>query len=119
MWFTSAQSITLSSFNPFIYFGETGKGHEIHLPDLAPTKLATTATLGTFADNSNSATGRNYKTKPNLPFALNSPESFAYPKKNDIVTAHLKYAAWAQSEGTLFQNWYKNLSNYRTSSKIY
>lgn len=120
--FSTAQSITLSSFNPFIYVNETGKGrgHEIHLPDMAPTELATTATLGTFADNSNIATARFYKTKLNLPFALNIPESFAYPiEKNDIVTVHLKFAAWAQSGGTLFQDWYKNLSDYRTSSKIY
>ena len=36
-----------------------------------------------------------------------------------MVTAHLKFAQWAQSGGVLFTDWYKNLSGYRDASKIY
>lgn len=122
MNFGTPQSITLSSFNPFIWVDETGKGrgHEVHLPDFAPTELATTATFGTAMDNSIPASSRYYKTKLNLPFAINIPETFAYPAEKElIILAHLKFAAWAQSGGVQYQDWYKNLSGYRNAVKIY
>ncbi|MFZ4798620.1 MAG: LruC domain-containing protein [Bacteroidia bacterium] len=122
MNFGTPQSITLSSFNPFIWVDETGKGrgHEVHLPDFAPTELATTATFGTAMDNSIPASSRYYKTKLNLPFAINIPETFAYPAEKElIILAHLKFAAWAQSGGVQYQDWYKNLSGYRNNAKLY
>jgi len=122
MNFGTPQSITLSSFNPFIWVDETGKGrgHEVHLPDFAPTELVTTATFGTAMDNSIPANSRYYKTKLNLPFAINIPETFAYPAEKElIILAHLKFAAWAQSGGVQYQDWYKNLSEYRNAVKIY
>lgn len=122
MNFATPQSFTLSSFNPFIYVDEPGKGrgHEVHLPDFAPTELANTALFGTSSDNSIPANLRFYKTKNNLPFAINIPETFAYPiEKQAIILAHLKFAAWAQSGGTQFQDWYKNNSGYRNAAKIF
>lgn len=122
MNFSTPQSFTLSSFNPFIWVDETGKGrgHEVHLPDFAPSELATLATLGTASDNSIPASNRYYKTKLNLPFAINTPETFAYPAEKElIILAHLKFAAWAQSGGVQYQDWYKNLSGYRNAVKLY
>jgi LruC domain-containing protein len=122
MTFSSPQDLSLSSFNPFIYIDEAGKGRgfEVHLPDMAPTELVNRSILGTNADNSNSAIGRYYKTANNLPFAINIPETFSYPLEREaIINGHLKFAAWAQSGGTQFQDWYRNLSEYRNSSKLY
>lgn len=122
MTFSTPQEFSLSSFNPFIYIDEAdkGRGYEVHLPDMAPSELVNRSILGTNADNSNSATGRYYKTSNNLPFAINIPETFNYPiEREAIINAHLKFAAWAQSGGTQYQDWYKNLSGYRNSSKIY
>ncbi len=122
MNFSTPQSITLGSFNPFIWVDEPGKGrgHEVHLPDFAPTELATLATLGTSSDNSIPASARYYKTKLNLPFAINIPENFTYPAEKElIILAHLKFAAWAQSGGVQYQDWYKNLSGYRNNTKLY
>lgn len=122
MNFATPQSFTLSSFNPFIYVDEPGKGrgHEVHLPDYAPTELANTALFGTSSDNSIPANLRFYKTKNNLPFAISIPETFAYPlEKQAIILAHLKFAAWAQSGGTQYQDWYKNSSGYRNAAKIF
>ncbi len=122
MNFTTPQSFSLSSFNPFIYVDEAGKGrgHEVHLPDYKPTELANTAIFGTSADNSSVLNNTYYKTKNNLPFAINIPESFDYPAEREaIILAHLKFATWAQSGGVQFQDWYKNNSGYRNSAKIY
>ena len=122
MTFSTPQDFSLSSFNPFIYIDEAdkGRGYEVHLPDMAPSELVNKAILGTNADNSNSATGRYYKTANNLPFAINIPETFSYPiEREAIINGHLKFAAWAQSGGTQYQDWYKNLSGYRNSSKLY
>lgn len=122
MNFTTPQSFSLSSFNPFIYVDEAGKGrgHEVHLPDYKPTELANTTTFGTSADNSSVLNNTYYKTKNNLPFAINIPESFDYPAEREaIILAHLKFATWAQSGGVQFQDWYKNNSGYRNSAKIY
>lgn len=120
--FSTPQTMTVGTFNPFIYVDESGKGrgYEVHLPDMNPTEKATTSVLGTNADNSIPASGRYYKTKNNLPFAINIPESFSYPsEKNSILDAYTKFATWAQSGGTSYSDWYQNKSGYRTSSKIY
>jgi LruC domain-containing protein len=122
MNFSTPQSFSLGIFNPFIYVDEVGKGrgHEVHLPDYAPTELVNMANFGTSSDNSIPANLRFYKTKLNLPFAISTPETFKYPiEKAAIIQAHLKFAAWAQSGGTQFQDWYKNTSGYRNTQKIY
>lgn len=122
MTFTTAQNFTLSPFNPFIYIDEAdkGRGYEVHLPDKAPSELVNTSILGTNSDNSVPASGRYYKTSNNLPFAISIPESFKYPiEKEAIINAHLKFASWAQSGGTQYIDWYKNLTGYRNAAKIY
>jgi LruC domain-containing protein len=122
MDFEKPQDFSLSSFNPFIFIDESGKGRgfEVHLPDMAPSELVDISTLGTNADDSNPKIGRYYKTANNLPFAINIPETFNYPiEREAIINGHLKFAAWAQSGGTQFQDWYKNLSDYRKSSNLY
>ena len=122
MNFITPQNITLGSFNPFIWVNEPGKGrgHEIHLPDYTPTELVNITTFGTEIDNSIPANSRYYKTILNLPFAINIPETFDYPaEKESIISAHLKFSAWAQSGGVQYQDWYKNLSGYRNIVKLY
>ncbi len=120
--FSTHQSFSLSSFNPFIFIDESdkGRGYEVHLPDQTPSELVNTAILGTNADNSIPSTARYYKTSNSLPFAINIPETFNYPiEKAAIINAHLKFATWAQSGGAQYQDWYKNLSGYRNSANIY
>jgi len=122
MTFEKPQDFSLSSFNPFIFVDEAGKGRgfEVHLPDMAPSELVDKSVLGTNADDSDPATGRYYKTSNNLPFAINIPETFTYPLEREaIINGHLKFAAWAQSGGTQYQGWYKNVQGYRNSSKLY
>ncbi|MBS4057811.1 MAG: LruC domain-containing protein [Bacteroidales bacterium] len=106
-------------YNPFI-FVDKQRGVEVHLPNKAPTTLADAQLLGTGHDNSIPAEGRYYKTQNNLPWAINIIERFAYPnEKVEVLQAHLKFAEWAQSGGSLSSDWFRELSGYRNSTKIY
>jgi len=112
----------MGSYNPFIYVDEVGKGrgYEIHLPGKTPTILANSAIFGTSSDLTNIGSGVYYKTKNNLPFAINLPETFAYPKeKVQIINAYNYFAAWAISGGSQRTDWYRNLSGNKNSSNIY
>lgn len=106
-------------YNPFI-FVDKQRGVEVHLPNKAPTSLADAQLLGTGHDNSIPAEGRYYKTQNNLPWAINIIERFAYPnEKVEVLQAHLKFAEWAQSGGSLSSDWFRDLSGYRNTTKIY
>ncbi|MCF8253291.1 MAG: LruC domain-containing protein [Bacteroidia bacterium] len=118
----SLSTFGLNEYNPFIWGNTDGgsRGLEIHLPGKTPTALANTSIFGTGDDRTNVSQNTYYLSKDNLPWAIVIPERFDYPiEKADVVTAHLKFAQWAQSNGTLYTDWYKNLSAYRNSNKIY
>jgi LruC domain-containing protein len=111
--------LNLPSFNPFLIVNGS-RGREVHLPDHEPTSLADVSLLGTGADDSYPATGRYYKTTGNLPWAVNIADRFEYPiEKADILAAHLKLAAWAQSNGNLFTDWYLDKPGYRNPVFIF
>lgn len=116
--YTIAQ-LNLANFNPFIFSNLT-RGREIHLADKAPTSLANLALFGTGDDDSNPSAGRTYRNKQNLPWAIHIPGTFDYPiEKTPITSAHLKFSQWAMSSGTLFPDWFLNLTGYRDHTKIY
>lgn len=106
-------------FNPFI----TSNGDrtiEIHLPDKSPTPAADMSLLGAIHDKSDITSGTYYKSYNNLPWAINVPVAFDYPDEfSSIDQAHLKFKAWAESGGTLYQDWYKANSGYRNNEKIF
>lgn len=115
-------SFGLGAFNPFIYGTTNGKnrGMEIHLPGRKPTNLAERSVLGTGNDRSNTGSNHEYLSEHNLPWAIEIPERFDYPiERSEITQVHLKFAAWSQSGGAQFQDWYKNLNGYRNSELIY
>ncbi len=111
--------LNISEFNPFIFVNKN-RSVEVHLSDYPPTDLVDLGLFGTLDDDSEPGTGKYYKTVNNLPWAINIYESFEYPiEKQQIVWAYLKFADWATSGGTSFQNWYKDLQGYRDDTKIY
>jgi len=111
--------LDIGNFNPFIFVNQE-RGVEVHLPNDPPTDLADKTQLGVGDDASNPATGIYYKTDKNLPWAINIPVVFAYPiEKQDITQAYLHFADWAQSDGTLYPDWYMDKSGYRNASLIY
>lgn len=111
--------LDIANFNPFMFINKD-RSIEIHLPDYPPTALADQSIFGTVEDDSNPATGRYYKTANNLPWAINLYESFDYPiEKQQIVWAYLKFAEWANSEGSSFNDWYMDITGYRNNALIY
>ncbi len=106
-------------YNPFIFI-DRQRDVEVHLVDNTPTDLANPELFGTDADNSDPASGRYYKTAKNLPWAINIIEEFEYPvEKAEITTAYLKFGEWAESNGSLYNDWWKDKSGYRNSNNIY
>lgn len=106
-------------FNPFIYINQD-RTKEVHLADFVPTSLANQSLFGQGDDNSNPATARYYKTSTNMPFALNIPIAFEYPtEKSPISTSHLRFKTWAESYGTSYPDWYKNVNGYRNAANVY
>ena len=114
----------LTGYNPFIWNYGLGynRGREIHLSGHTPTDLANTGYYGTADDSSSVSGNRYYITKAGLPYAIEIPVApFSYPvESTDITRAYLHFAAWAQSGGTTFTDWYSNTATgYRNSSLIY
>ena len=106
-------------YNPFLIVNEI-RGREIHLPDYTPTSLVDNQYFRTEHDDSNPATGKYYKTENNLPWGIDTPGPFAYPvEKAVIINAHLKFAEWAESGGTIYTDWYEDEIDYRNDEKIY
>jgi LruC domain-containing protein len=106
-------------YNPFL-IKNMERGTEIHLPDHVPTSLVDAALFGTGDDDSDPATGRYYKTSNNLPWAISIPQKFDYTwELVEVVFGHLKFGDWAESGGTLYTDWYKDLPGYRDATQIY
>jgi LruC domain-containing protein len=114
-----ATSIGTAPYNPFITVnGDRTK--EIHLSGAAPTSKANVQFFGQGDDTTNPATSRYYKSANNLVWMLEVPSSFQYTtERNDITKAYLKLGAWAESGGSLYKDWYLDLSGYRDNSLIY
>jgi len=112
-------TIGVPPYNPFIFINKD-RSHEVHLSDKAPTNKMNMSLFGTDADNSDPNTGRYFKTINNLPWGINIVQKFDYPiEKVEILQVHLKFAPWAESNGTQFQDWYKDKSGYRNSDNIF
>lgn len=113
--------LPFSSVNMFLVVrvSEEGERREVHLPDYWPTDLASRSLFGT-GDDDTQPGEKTYKTRTGLPWAIHILDHFEYPvEKVDITQAHLKFAEWAESGGTLFQDWYENKAGYREPENIY
>ena len=109
---------SIGEFNPFIMIDET-RGREVHLSDFPPTDLVNTSLLGTNEDNSIPAQGRYYKNASNLPWGIDIIHDFVVPKeKKEIILGYPKFASWAQSGGTTYSDWYKELPGYRNTTYL-
>lgn len=106
-------------FNPFLFVDQE-RGKEVHLIDHQPTALVNPEFFGMWEDHSEPGQGKYYQTSGRLPWAIEIPVSFDYPvEKADILTTYLKFADWALSSGTEFQDWYLDKAGYRNIESIY
>lgn len=116
---TPQASIGTPPFNPFIFVDQE-RGHEVHLKNQPPTEFVDTDYFGTDSDASDPGAGIYYMSATGLPWGIETPVNFNYPiEKADILTAHLKFAAWAQSSGIDFPDWYLDKPGYRNDANIY
>jgi LruC domain-containing protein len=114
-----ANDFSMETWNPFI-FVDHERSHEIHLPDHTPTSLADAGLFGNYEDNSNPMEGRYYKTVNNLPWAINIITSFDWPvEKAAIDNTYTHFVEWAESEGSIYTNWYEDEPGYRNNELIY
>ena len=111
--------LNIAGFNPFMIINKT-RGKEVHLIDYPNTQLANTSLFATLDDASNHLTNKYYRSKKNLPWALNFYEKFDYPiEKAEILKAYLHFADWVQSDGSLYPDWYLSKTGNKNSSYIY
>lgn len=104
-------------FNPFIIINQE-RGNELHLAGYAPTEKADSKIFGQFDDNSSE--GNYYKTKDNLPWALNIPAEIPYAiEKADFVKAYIYFADWAKTKGENYRDWYEEIEKYRDNEVLY
>ncbi len=116
-----------NNINFFIVMKESQTSRkEIHLPNFAPTTLATRSFFGKEDDDTNLNAFRYYRSKPTtsqgyLMWGLMIPDDFAYPfERIDIMKAYLKFQSWAESGGALYKDWFLiNSPEYRKSENIY
>ena len=111
---------TLNTVNPYLIIDQT-RGREIHAINYAPTFNMNEELLGTGLDASLPGIDQYYKTAEGLPWVLMVPGEFYYPYEQvDIITAYTKFEDWAESGGTLFQDWYDYTNPaYIDDTKIY
>jgi len=109
----------LAPYNPFIVVDKT-RGIEVHLAGQLPTQLADVSLFGTWADDSDVATGKYYQTVNNLPWALDLPVKFDYPvEQAQIIDAYNYFQNWGESGGTTNADWYEDNAGYRNNANIY
>ena len=118
--------LNIGSFNPFIIIETTvngapgSRGKEIHLPNYEPSDLFDTSYFGQSNDDSSPAEGRYFLSANNLPSAINIAEKFDWvTESQDVTKAYNTFADWAQSSGSDYTDWYKDVIGYRNISLIY
>ena len=93
-------------FNPFI-IRDGNRNIEIHLVDHPPTDLADVNVFSTDDDKSNISAGSYYRSKGNLPWALNISAQWPHPlERVDITKAYQELESWVESNGTQATSWY-------------
>jgi LruC domain-containing protein len=109
----------MAPFNPFIIVNKE-RGKEVHLANYPPSDLVNKSYFGQSFDDTQPQIGKYYKSKGNIPWAINFPSKFQYPvEKVSIDKGHLKFLPWVLGEGIDYKNWYKNDADFRNSANIY
>jgi LruC domain-containing protein len=106
--------------NPYIVVNQN-REVEVHLPDYIPSSLANEKFFGTSKDDTNLEKGKYYKTKNNLPFAIQVEGDVPHMiEKQDILTGYLMLQDWIKSEGSAYENWYKETEKgFRNDKFLY
>ena len=111
--------LDIGNFNPFIVINQN-RLYEVHLADFPPTDLFDVGLFNTGADASIPAENKYFVTSNNLPWSINISELSPWViEKTPINLGFLKFIEWAESEGTLYDDWYLDKTGYRDENFIY
>jgi len=115
-----ATDFDMAHWDPFMIINQN-RDLEVHLINRKPTDMADPSYLGTIDDASDPGSNEYYQTAKGLPWALEFPTSFEWPReKIDINWAYYHFKAWAESGGSSFPDWYySTAAGYRLDSNIY
>ena len=128
-----AQTLFAAPYNPFVLANLNGleittqsrsenvRGTEVHLPNHAPTSLASTSLFSTGDDSSEATQGQWYVSKPqNHPWALHIPEDFDYLAEQELISdGYVHFLDWLESGGTAYPDWYQDKPGYRKVPHLY
>ncbi|MEI6172331.1 MAG: LruC domain-containing protein [Bacteroidota bacterium] len=111
-------NLNIAQWNPFLV-ANGQRGREVHLPNYMPTDQADVTLFGTSDDDTR--IGHYYKSKTNLPWALDIYGQFDYPAEHmDISLTYLHFGQWVETSGSQYLDWWSNkTSGYRDNTKIY
>ena len=109
----SAWDIYIAGWNPFL-IADGDRDIEIHLPYSEPTDKADVTLFGTNFDDGDPnmwltkmAMMNTYVTADNLPWAIDVSADFDWTiERTPINQGHLHFLAWANSWGSLYEDWY-------------
>jgi LruC domain-containing protein len=102
------KDLNASNFNPYIMINQE-RSKEVHLPDYLPTDQASYKYFGMSQDGTNPEKGIYYKSKNNLPWALNVIEEIPYSRDTeDFLSSYPSFGDWVETNGEKTQDWYQN-----------
>ncbi len=120
--FVSPQDLSATGsapFNPFLVINQV-RGKELHLPGYPPTDQVDESLFGQSDDATSIKDGIYYRSQTGLPWGMNLPVSFDYPKeKASIEDSYVHFNQWAKSMGFSYMDWYSNKTGYQNPDKIY
>ncbi|MFT7033737.1 MAG: LruC domain-containing protein [Cyclobacteriaceae bacterium] len=94
------------------------EGREVHKSGRPYTSLADKSMFGTANDDTNLAAGKLYKSKDNLPWVLEIPTEWEYPKeKVKIIDGYPKFKDFAQ--GKTNSPWYTDDAGNKIHKHLY
>jgi LruC domain-containing protein len=84
------------------------EGREVHKPGRPYTSLADQSMFGTANDDTQVASGKLYKSKDNLPWVLEIPTEWDYPKEQSkIIEGYPNFKDFAQGKSN--SPWYTEM----------
>jgi len=87
---------------------------------MLPSSKADTDVFGAGSDDSDPINNRYYMTTLNLPWAIDIPDEWDYPKeKSQIIHTYKNFKSWAESSGDQAPDWFKNREDNVNEGNIY
>jgi len=92
----------------FFIFRTNYRGREIHFADYPPTDLFDASQFGKQDDTSDANSGRYFRNKNNLPWALQIPQQWRHPREYiDVLWAYPDYETWVETSGSEASDWFE------------